>query len=394
MRLQHKNNPDNSILIEEFYEGETKLGITLARKEEEPPTDGFVTFVFKTILTDDVNLIDPVPPQLFTLTYTFDPMAENTQSEHTNPNEGFYGTILATATLGTKTIPLEPGIADIYIKDNLDGRDTYGVTLKGAGEVFGLPVDVVGFGLSGPSNMLNRHDLLLSPSFAIRADHHESWVLFEEDTSGVVVNGIPREHGIQLINIGSPLEEPFTLMFGVTDQETAALHAQKDLFVTGEGESSILDVLSNDANADHITRVWKIGSGTVSINEDNTIHFTPNAGFTGPEHFYYEVSDEEGNRAVGTVNITVGNPDPVAQDDLLTAYLDQPYAGNVLWDNGNGADRDPNRGDLSVVADNLVTDQGGQAVLQSDGSFFLYAACGVQGRRPFSIPIGRRAGGQ
>jgi uncharacterized repeat protein (TIGR01451 family)/fimbrial isopeptide formation D2 family protein len=56
-------------------------------------------------------------------------------------------------------------------------------------------------------------------------------------------------------------------------------------------------------------------SGTVSLNPDHTIKYTPNTGFDGMDSFPYQVCDQAGQCATATVTVTVSpNLPPVAQD--------------------------------------------------------------------------------
>jgi fimbrial isopeptide formation D2 family protein/uncharacterized repeat protein (TIGR01451 family) len=56
-------------------------------------------------------------------------------------------------------------------------------------------------------------------------------------------------------------------------------------------------------------------SGTVSLNPDQTVKYTPNTGFDGTDSFTYQVCDQAGQCADATVTVTVSpNLPPVAQD--------------------------------------------------------------------------------
>lgn len=65
----------------------------------------------------------------------------------------------------------------------------------------------------------------------------------------------------------------------------------------------------------------------------------------------------------------VENTPPVAQDDVFVGLEDVAITGNVLAENGNGADFDEDGDDLSIVAETLSTDAGGSVQLNADGSF-------------------------
>ncbi|KAF7771211.1 hypothetical protein PCIT_a4271 [Pseudoalteromonas citrea] len=75
------------------------------------------------------------------------------------------------------------------------------------------------------------------------------------------------------------------------------------------GESSlIIDVLSNDFDADGDTLSVvsaQAASGSVAVNIDNTLTYTPKAGFEGNDIITYQLRDSNGAQSEGKVNITV-----------------------------------------------------------------------------------------
>ena len=80
-----------------------------------------------------------------------------------------------------------------------------------------------------------------------------------------------------------------------------------------------IDVLSNDTdpNQDILTvaDVSDPNSGTVVINDDGTVTYTPNPGFIGTDSFTYTVSDEDGNTDTATVNVQVTNTNVLNDGD-------------------------------------------------------------------------------
>ena len=69
------------------------------------------------------------------------------------------------------------------------------------------------------------------------------------------------------------------------------------------------------------------------------------------------------------LNAAPVNHPPVAQPDDFTGVENQTVTGNVLLDNGHGADFDPDGDTLSVVAQTVQTANGGMAVFLSSGDF-------------------------
>jgi uncharacterized protein YhjY with autotransporter beta-barrel domain len=84
--------------------------------------------------------------------------------------------------------------------------------------------------------------------------------------------------------------------------------------------------------------------------------YTPNQGFSGVDTFTYRAVDELGGQSnVATVTITVGDvaPPPVAVDDVVTTFKDQPIAINVL----------ANDTDATTVASVTQPSQGGTVTI-------------------------------
>ncbi|NGN98450.1 tandem-95 repeat protein, partial [Grimontia sp. S25] len=69
------------------------------------------------------------------------------------------------------------------------------------------------------------------------------------------------------------------------------------------------DLLANDIDADGntltITSVQDPQNGTVVLNGDGTITFTPDSSYHGPASFTYTISDGQGGTDTATVNLTV-----------------------------------------------------------------------------------------
>ncbi|MGK0270916.1 MAG: outer membrane protein OmpA-like peptidoglycan-associated protein [Cocleimonas sp.] len=86
--------------------------------------------------------------------------------------------------------------------------------------------------------------------------------------------------------------------------------ANMDDAMINSGESVTLSVLSNDAgNGLRIIAVDQPASGHVTFT-NNKVTYTPNAGFTGSEMFYYDIVDENGynDSAMIIVDVVKGCP--------------------------------------------------------------------------------------
>ncbi|GGG58239.1 hypothetical protein GCM10011415_00020 [Salipiger pallidus] len=142
--------------------------------------------------------------------------------------------------------------------------------------------------------------------------------------------------------------------------------AVDDSATTPEDVAITVDVLENDSDPDGqaltVTSATST-NGTVVVNENNTITFTPDADYNGPAEVVYTIEDPDGNTATGTVDIVVEpvNDAPVALDDDVDTDVDTP----VTFDPTEN-DTDVDGDDLTVIS---VTDpDNGTAVINEDGT--------------------------
>ena len=122
----------------------------------------------------------------------------------------------------------------------------------------------------------------------------------------------------------------------VTNPDTAS---------TPEDEPVVIDVLGNDTdpNGDPLTVISATApNGTVEINPDGTLTYTPDLDFNGPDEITYTVTDPDGNTATSTVAVTVTpvNDAPVANPDAIATPLDTPVTLDIVA-NDTDVDGDP-----------------------------------------------------
>ena len=145
--------------------------------------------------------------------------------------------------------------------------------------------------------------------------------------------------------------------------------AMNDTVATDEDEPIVIDVLGNDGLGSEptmITEVTDPANGTVTINADGTVTYTPDPDFNGTDTFEYTITDANGNTSTAAVTVFV-DPVPDAIDDIASTDEDTPINIDVLADNGNGADdqgdapatviavTDPLNGTVTINADGTVT---------------------------------------
>ncbi|RMF39140.1 MAG: hypothetical protein D6754_06085, partial [Alphaproteobacteria bacterium] len=80
-------------------------------------------------------------------------------------------------------------------------------------------------------------------------------------------------------------------------------------------------------------------------------------------------------------------PDPLAVDDYFSGFRDQAISGNVLADNGAGADIDAEGQPLTVTAGTFATAQGGSVTIAANGDFTYAPGTGFVGIDSFDYTI-------
>ena len=97
--------------------------------------------------------------------------------------------------------------------------------------------------------------------------------------------------------------------------------AINDVATTAEEAALPIAVRTNDADIDgdalSVTGVTQGANGSVAINPDGTVTYTPALNFHGADNFSYTVADPSGATSTATVNVIVTpvNDAPVAVDD-------------------------------------------------------------------------------
>ena len=146
-------------------------------------------------------------------------------------------------------------------------------------------------------------------------------------------------------------------------------------------------VLENDTDVDGDTLLSAIlvagpAHGSLSLNRDGTLSYTPNANFSGLDTFTYRTSDGQAESNVATVEIVVNPmPDaPVAVDDNATTAEDTAVTIDVL---ANDIDADGDR--LSPIL--LVSPNFGGLVQNADNTFTYTPFANIHGTDTFTYQV-------
>src|SRR6056297_1526956 len=117
----------------------------------------------------------------------------------------------------------------------------------------------------------------------------------------------------------------------------------------------------NGAAFDAGTPITLASGALLTMNGNGTFHYDPNGKFDGlalgdrqADAFTYTIDDGQGqanSTDTATVTLTINglNDQPLAADDAITSSEDTAVSGNVLLDNGAGADVDPDDSDTLQV---------------------------------------------
>jgi hypothetical protein len=142
--------------------------------------------------------------------------------------------------------------------------------------------------------------------------------------------------------------------------------AKNDRVSTEEDKPiSVIDVLTNDTDEDgdslSVAAVTQGKHGSVAINTDNTISYTPKKNFFGSDSFTYTVCDSKGGSKKATVSVKVKavNDPPKANDSNVTVQEDKEVSINLKGKDTDGdvlsysVVKGPSHGSLSGTAPNL-----------------------------------------
>ena len=135
-----------------------------------------------------------------------------------------------------------------------------------------------------------------------------------------------------------------------------------------------------------VTAVSDPIGGTVVLNGNNTITFTPTANTSGPASFTYTVSDGAGGTDTATVSITVTpvNDPPVAVDDTgITTPEDTAAVIPTATLTGNDTDIDGGPLTVTAVSDPI----GGTVVLNGNNTITFTPTANTSGPASFTYTV-------
>ena len=245
-------------------------------------------------------------------------------------------------------------------------------------------VDEVGGGDVG-NNLLLQFD---DPS---AANHYDSvYANATEGLGATVEDFMPVDGGPADFGSGMGAEELLAALLDQNDQPdeptNTAPTADDDSAETVKGDAVTLSPLGNDGDADGDTlSIASLGDpahGTVKLNGDGTVTYTPDAGYVGDDSFEYTVSDGNGGAATATATVTVADaPDnPDAVNDTA-----QVMEGGSVTVDALGNDDDPDGDPISLTG--FEQPAHGSVVDNGDGTFTYTPDAGFVGDDSFEYTI-------
>ena len=168
--------------------------------------------------------------------------------------------------------------------------------------------------------------------------------------------------------------------------------AIEDLYATEEDTALVIaapGVLANDADpeGDPLTAILGTGpaNGTVTLNADGSLEYTPNADFSGVDSFTYMVNDGSADSSETTVTINVNsvNDAPVAANDEYAVNEDEELTIAAPGILGNDSDIDGDA--LSAVM--VSGPASGTVTVNPDGSFTYTPNADFNGVDGFSYQV-------
>ncbi|MGB2741027.1 MAG: tandem-95 repeat protein [Cognaticolwellia sp.] len=162
------------------------------------------------------------------------------------------------------------------------------------------------------------------------------------------------------------------------------------------------NLLRNDSDGDNdsltvnTTPISNVTRGNLTLNNDGSFNYQPNADFSGIDSFIYEISDGNGGTAQATVTLTVNgiNDFPIAQNDSYSFAEDFTWVrfvtdGDQLLSNDSDVDGDT----LTVNTTPLIDVGNGILTLAADGSFSYTPNEDYTGTDSFTYEISDGNGG-
>ncbi len=323
--------------------------------------------------------------------------------------------IVGTTEPANGTVTVNPDNTVTYLPDaNFNGSDSFRYSISdGNGGIATAAVLVI----VNPVNdtpVASDDSVITSEDFVVTIDALANDSDVDGDTLGIIATTAPA-NGTLSINPDNTIDYTPNANFNGSDSFTYTISdgnggiataavlvivnpvndtpvATDDTVISDEDFVVTIDALANDTDADGdtlgIIATTAPANGTLSINPDNTINYTPNANFNGSDSFTYTISDGNGAADVATVNVVVSpvNDIPVASDDTTSTQQGTAVTINVLAN-----DSDPDGDPLSITGTGPAAN--GTVAINPDNTVTYTPNAGFVGNDTFTYDISDGNGG-
>lgn len=193
--------------------------------------------------------------------------------------------------------------------------------------------------------------------------------------------------------------DPDGTVLGWVAGTTTSLAGDGDRFLGAFFSNGVLSFLTIQGTVSYphpvivtSTAIATAEGGFVILDTSGNFQYTSALGYSGQDSFTYTLVDSEFNFTTTTVTLNVtptegANDRPVAIDDAFTAGEDVVISGNLLADNGAGADHDPDGDVLRVNNHTIYSTMGGLVRIYADGGFTYTARAGFSGVDGFDYTV-------
>jgi len=167
------------------------------------------------------------------------------------------------------------------------------------------------------------------------------------------------------VTSGGGLSDSLTLFAITVTNVNDAPVAVNDYITTDEDTTVAINILINDSDLDDddlTVDSQTATNGSLVLNNDQTLSYTPNANFNGTDTISYTISDGNGGADSADVIVTVTsiNDEPIALDDVATIFEGESVTMAVL-DNDTDDDNDT----LSIITADAAN---GSVVINANNS--------------------------
>ena len=134
------------------------------------------------------------------------------------------------------------------------------------------------------------------------------------------------------VNDGTTDSEPAAVLITVNPANDPPKANDDNITIQEDIPAENIDVLANDTEPDNeplkVSSITQGSNGSVEINPNNMLSYTPYVNFYGTDTFTYTISDREGETDTAVVNITI---EPMNDAPMITSTPVTTAMFNVLY---------------------------------------------------------------